>query len=130
MNTTDEAFQQVPLHNEAPKVTQPRTESVKIHLGEESPWSKQDIAEFQLNPAPSQSSESSFEELKYETVQPSKVTSAQLPTALNIAITEKVLREEAQKMLESMIWKILPEIAERVVKEEINKLLQETEKSI
>lgn len=70
----------------------------------------------------------SFEEIIYDAPKPSLSTNG--PTALDIALTEKVIREEAQKMLESMIWKILPNIAERVVREEINKLLQETEKSI
>lgn len=71
-------------------------------------------------------SEASFEEIVYETPRSSYTkTGPAAPTALDLVLTEKILREEAQKMLENMIWKLLPDIAERVVREEINKLLQE-----
>lgn len=43
---------------------------------------------------------------------------------------EKILREEAREVIESICWKILPEIAERVVREEINKILRDAEKNI
>ena len=43
---------------------------------------------------------------------------------------EKLIREEAREIIESICWKLLPEIAERVVREELNKILRETEKSI
>lgn len=43
---------------------------------------------------------------------------------------EKIVRDEAREVIESVCWKILPEIAERIVREEINKILRETEKSI
>ncbi|MBL7671053.1 MAG: response regulator [Bdellovibrionaceae bacterium] len=72
------------------------------------------------------SEDSSFEEIVYETPRPSSTkTGPAVPSALDLVLTEKILREEAQKMLENMIWKLLPDIAERVVREEINKLLQE-----
>lgn len=43
---------------------------------------------------------------------------------------EKIVREEAREVIESICWKVLPEIAERIVREEINKILRESEKSI
>lgn len=49
---------------------------------------------------------------------------------LNTNMIEKVVREEAREVIESVCWKILPEIAERVVREELNKILKDTEKSI
>ncbi|KHD88300.1 MAG: phosphate regulon protein [Bdellovibrio sp. ArHS] len=49
---------------------------------------------------------------------------------LNSNMMEKVIREEAREVIESICWKVLPEIAERVIREEINKILRETEKSI
>ncbi|MNK83759.1 Polar-differentiation response regulator DivK [compost metagenome] len=45
-------------------------------------------------------------------------------------LMEKVIREEAREVIESICWKMLPEIAERVVREEINKILRDSEKSI
>lgn len=43
---------------------------------------------------------------------------------------EKILRQEAREIIESICWKILPDIAERVVREEINKILRDSEKSL
>jgi len=43
---------------------------------------------------------------------------------------EEIFREEARRIIENMVWKILPEITERIVREEINKLLQDSEKPI
>jgi two-component system, cell cycle response regulator len=41
---------------------------------------------------------------------------------------EQVLREEARAVLESVAWKIIPEIVERVVREELQKLLKDAER--
>lgn len=49
---------------------------------------------------------------------------------LDANMMEKVIREEAREVIESICWKVLPEIAERIVREELNKLLRETEKNI
>lgn len=49
---------------------------------------------------------------------------------IHINLIEKVIREEAREVIESVCWKLLPEIAERLVREEIKKILRETEKSI
>jgi CheY-like chemotaxis protein len=40
---------------------------------------------------------------------------------------EKIIREEAREVIESICWKLLPEIAERVVREEMNKILRDQE---
>lgn len=45
-------------------------------------------------------------------------------------LIEKVIREEAREVIESICWKLLPEIAERIVREELNKILKDAEKSI
>ncbi|WP_413586814.1 response regulator [Bdellovibrio sp. HCB274] len=49
---------------------------------------------------------------------------------LSNEMMEKIVREEAREVIESVCWKLLPEIAERIVREELNKLMRETEKSI
>ncbi len=49
---------------------------------------------------------------------------------LSHEMMEKIVREEAREVIESVCWKLLPEIAERIVREELNKLMRETEKSI
>jgi CheY-like chemotaxis protein len=41
---------------------------------------------------------------------------------------EKILREQAREVIESICWKVLPDIAERVVREEIQKILRDNEK--
>jgi FOG: CheY-like receiver len=48
----------------------------------------------------------------------------------NQDMMEKIVREEAREVIESVCWKLLPEIAERIVREEINKILRDSEKSI
>jgi two-component system cell cycle response regulator len=51
-------------------------------------------------------------------------------SATETVLLERVAREEARAVIESICWKLLPEIAERVVREEINKLLKQAEKDI
>lgn len=41
---------------------------------------------------------------------------------------EEVLREQVREVLESIAWKIIPDIAERVVREEIQRLLKDAER--
>lgn len=55
---------------------------------------------------------------------------AQSKVDLDANMMEKIIREEAREVIESICWKVLPQIAERVVREELNKLLRETEKNI
>ena len=51
-------------------------------------------------------------------------------SAMDHVVAEKILREEAQILIEKVLWQILPGICERVVKEELNKLLKDVEQSI
>jgi len=48
--------------------------------------------------------------------------------ALDPVRAEEVLREQVREVLETIAWKIIPDIAERVVREEIQKLLKEAER--
>ena len=43
---------------------------------------------------------------------------------------ERVIRDEARQVIESICWKLVPEMAERIVREEINKILRDIEKSV
>lgn len=74
-----------------------------------------------------------FEEVTFIPESPRSSTNSQItrpPTALESAQTENLIREEARALIESICWKILPDIAERIVREEINKLLKDVEKNI
>ncbi len=51
-------------------------------------------------------------------------------SATETVLLERVAREEARAIIESICWKIMPEIAERVVREEISKILKQAEKEI
>lgn len=41
---------------------------------------------------------------------------------------EDILRQEARKVLETIAWKLLPDVVERVVREELQKLLKDAER--
>ncbi len=49
-------------------------------------------------------------------------------TTPDIEMIERVIREEAREVIESICWKVIPEIAERIVREEITKILRDVEK--
>lgn len=51
-------------------------------------------------------------------------------SAMDHVVAEKILREEAQVLIEKVLWQVLPGICERVVKEELNKLLKDVEQNI
>lgn len=53
-------------------------------------------------------------------------TTQQSPTH-SIPISEEKLLLEARSIIESICWKILPDITEKIVREEIQKLMNETE---
>lgn len=78
--------------------------------------------------------EKSVKEQMMDTLKKGSSSNAQPNTQsksdMNANMMEKVVREEAREVIESICWKVIPEIAERIVREEINKLLRETEKSI
>lgn len=146
----DEEFSQVPLH----KATIP---SKRESISED--WSHQDLSQFKMDvpvdepeqvaqkytipseemQKPEVNSYGEFDEItfiKAPTQGPnsslsslSSSTSSSLPSS-GLIDHEALIRDEARKIIESIAWKILPEITERIVREEINKLLQDTEKSI
>jgi CheY-like chemotaxis protein len=49
-------------------------------------------------------------------------------SATEAEMIERVIRDEAREVIESICWKVIPEIAERIVREEINKALRDAEK--
>ena len=67
---------------------------------------------------------------KPSTAPPAAQGKTQSKMDLNPEMMEKIIREEAREVIESVCWKVLPEIAERIVREELNKLMRETERSI
>lgn len=67
---------------------------------------------------------------KPTTTPPAAQGKTQSKMDLNPEMMEKIIREEAREVIESVCWKVLPEIAERIVREELNKLMRETERSI
>jgi hypothetical protein len=46
------------------------------------------------------------------------------------AFDEQLLKEEVKQMAERICWQIIPDITEKIVREEIQKLLQGVEKNI
>ena len=59
------------------------------------------------------------------------VTATLTPTplpAVDPMRAEELLRQEARHVLESIAWKLLPDIVERVVREELQKLLKDAER--
>lgn len=82
--------------------------------------------------------EKSVKEQMMETLQkggpqkaaPNAQPNTQSKVDLDHNMMEKIVREEAREMIESICWKVIPEIAERVIRDEINKILRETEKGI
>lgn len=140
----DEEFSQVPLHKAA---IPPKAEKTS------EDWSHQDLSQFKIDlpsdeagpvgqkyvipsaedmPKPEVNSYGEFDEITFvqaPTLGPSSTST--LSSSPSGAIDhEALVREETRKIIESIAWKILPEITERIVREEINKLLQDTEKSI
>lgn len=80
--------------------------------------------------------EKSVKEQMMETLQKGSKSKPSKPNAepksqskmdLSNDMIEKVIREEAREIIESVCWKLIPEVAERIVREEINKILKETE---
>ena len=57
-----------------------------------------------------------------------KITSPTLGTGVDAQHAEEILRQEARRVLESIAWKMIPDIVERVVREELQKLLKDAER--
>jgi two-component system cell cycle response regulator len=65
---------------------------------------------------------------KIQTKTSPKITSA-VAGGADSDMIERVIREEAREVIESICWKVIPEMAERIVREEISKILRDVEKS-
>lgn len=48
--------------------------------------------------------------------------------SLDFERAEQIIRQQAREVLESIAWKILPDITERIVREELHKLLKDSER--
>jgi two-component system cell cycle response regulator len=121
-----------PLKNEAPRASIPSQPAPSLPTSD-SFSSKFTLRKEELSHARFEVSgdfeEISFDDLKPQRKRPS--TSAQAgPQSRDITpeVMEKNLQGQAREVIESICWKILPEIAERVIREEIQKMLRESEK--
>jgi hypothetical protein len=63
------------------------------------------------------------------TISPPPPEPAVLPT-LNAADVERIVRDQAQQMIEAAVWKVLPELAQQIIEREIEKLLKEKDASL
>lgn len=48
-----------------------------------------------------------------------------LPPALTPEQLEKIIREQSAEVIESVVWKVIPELAAQIIERELNKLLKE-----
>lgn len=75
--------------------------------------------------------EQMMETLKKGSAKPKPASNAEPNTQskmdLDSNMMDKIVREEAREVIESVCWKLLPELAERIIREEINKILKDTE---
>lgn len=120
----------------ASKFVIPQDELSEVHV--ESSGDFEEISfEKNVPPAPKTVKDKMLETLSHTKTQVQTRSQDVTPTAksqqkmdISPDLVEKILREEAREVIESICWKILPEIAERVVREEINKILRGAEKNI
>lgn len=95
----------------------------EIHFGE-------DLAATRVAPLPPSYKED-LKRLQTEAVEKVQTKASPKMTPASGSDTEmieRVIREEAREVIESICWKVIPEIAERIVREEISKILREVEK--
>lgn len=59
---------------------------------------------------------------------PQRPSASPALAALDPMHIEEILRQEVRTVLESIAWKIIPDVAERVVREELQKLLKDAER--
>jgi CheY-like chemotaxis protein len=125
----------------ASKFVIPQDELSKAHIEssaefEEISFEKEKKSEKKLSQAVAEAAAPSVKDRMMETLNkgPSKPASSEPKSQQkmdnNQDMMEKIIREEAREAIESLCWKILPEIAERIVREELNKILRDAEKSI
>ncbi|MFN7728120.1 MAG: response regulator [Bdellovibrio sp.] len=144
-------FQQVPLPGSKTRnvLDQPSRRG-----DEEEPWRQGGLEQFRVSPdslqledadvfadvsgaslaVTGQEDEMSMEQLEDLTAPPSPRSFASDSTSRNTLPpldpmrAEEVLREQVREVLESIAWKIIPDITERVVREEIQRLLKDSER--
>ena len=96
----------------------------EVHFGE-------DLTASRLGPAPRAAQKPDLERI--QTKPSPKATTAPSSTSglsRDAEMIERVIQQEAREVIESICWKVIPEIAERIVREEIHKILRDVEKSI
>ena len=133
----EEEFSQVPLYPQQEEASngeenwaQQNLQNIKSPSAEDSArgFNEFMIPENDLGEAHVRS-DGEFEEITFSkrplTAEPPKSMSA-----TETVLLERVAREEARAIIESICWKLMPEIAERIVREEISKILKQAEKEI
>ena len=147
---SDEDFAQVPLTSPDPQ---------NLDDADDGGWAQQDLKKFKIPMVESEDFakkfvipedeltkarievSGDFEEISFNEAEEAEISRPAPPPThkpqiheqkmdFDQDLVEKVLRQEARQVIESICWKILPEIAEKIVREEINKILRESEKSI
>lgn len=110
----------------AKKFVIPQEELAKAHVEVEGEFEElhfgEDLTSTKTTPSPKTPPPQNIE--KFQTKSSPKAS------ATDADMIERVIREEAREVIESICWKVIPEIAERIVREEINKILRDVEKSI
>lgn len=103
--------EEVAIHN----FDQPRSTGSDLNMGLSRTAKSTAKAQIQTEaPSPTKSSHSQISDLS-------------LPN-LDFERAEQILREQSREVLETIAWRILPDIAERIVREELQKLLKDSER--
>lgn len=136
-----EEFESIPLPKARPTAhTRPTEDDL---------WSQQDIGQIKLEDVDSLSDlnnasialSSGMDDLRLEDIDTAQqkhnsrqsggnIGSGSLPSMTQISHEriEQIMREEVRQVLESIAWKILPDMTERIVREEIQKLMKDAER--
>ena len=96
---------------EAPKAVKPQAQAVKPQAQAAKPQAHE--TELEL--------ENEFE----PNLQPPPQTKAATPTGLSEAQLEKIIRAQSAEVIESVVWKVVPELATQIIERELNRLLKE-----
>jgi hypothetical protein len=65
-----------------------------------------------------------------KTAAPTTTPAASVLPQWNEADIEKLVRAQAKEMIEAVVWKVLPELAQQIIEREIAKLLKEKDASL
>lgn len=108
--------------------TQQQTNSKTMQSNEQIPLDQDlfEVTDRELGQA-RVSSEGHFDEITFI---PTKGNSGKNTVDISPELVEKVIREQAREIIETICWKVIPEIAEKIVREEIDKILRDTDNSI